>query len=184
MMKSVISGCLAGSMLFFCGCSFFAEKDPVTEEFLSFLKESDDTAELVRMPMLHWQSKCDYKVVYSDAEKVSYRIEKWSYTGGAHGMTNTKVGTFRNGKQMTLADLPGDVPVLWQKAIVKHFKAESFEKHVKERTVFKPYLTENFYLDDKGIHFIYDPYEIDCFAAGTIDIFVPYKFKMKKEIHQ
>ena len=35
----------------------------------------------------------------------------------------------------------------------------------------------NFYLDDKGIHFIYDPYEIDCYAAGTIDIFVPYTFR-------
>ena len=26
-------------------------------------------------------------------------------------------------------------------------------------------------------HFIYDPYEIASFAAGTIDIFVPYKIK-------
>ena len=108
----------------------------------------------------------------------------WSYTGGAHGMTNTKAGTFRKGRKMTLADLPSDVPALWKQAIVKHFKAESFEKVVKSRPMFKPYLTENFYLDDKGIHFIYDPYEIDCFAAGTIDIFVPYKFNMKKEKRQ
>ena len=38
-------------------------------------------------------------------------------------------------------------------------------------------MTENFYIDEKGIHFIYDPYEIASFAAGTIDIFVPYKIK-------
>lgn len=38
-------------------------------------------------------------------------------------------------------------------------------------------MTENFYLDDCGIHFIYNPYEIDCYAAGTIDIFVPWKSK-------
>ena len=38
-------------------------------------------------------------------------------------------------------------------------------------------MTENFYIDENGIHFIYDPYEIASFAAGTIDIFVPYKIK-------
>jgi len=38
-------------------------------------------------------------------------------------------------------------------------------------------MTENFYIDEKGIHFIYNPYEIACFAAHTIDIFVPYKIK-------
>ena len=36
-------------------------------------------------------------------------------------------------------------------------------------------LGENFYIDKKGIHFIYDPYEIACYASGTIDIIVPYK---------
>ena len=38
-----------------------------------------------------------------------------------------------------------------------------------------PKMTENFYLDDKGIHFIYSPYETDTCAAGIIDIFVPCK---------
>ena len=65
---------------------------------------------------------------------------------------------------------------LWQQAIVRHFNAKSFADHVKTRgNVFEPFMTENFYLDGKGVHFIYDPYEIDCFAAGTIDIFVPWK---------
>ena len=57
-----------------------------------------------------------------------------------------------------------------------HFKAADFESYMKTDPTFTPRITENFYLDGKGIHFIYDPYEIDCFGAGTIDIFVPYKF--------
>ena len=32
-------------------------------------------------------------------------------------------------------------------------------------------------LDNKSIHFIYQPYEIAPFATGTIDIFVPGKFE-------
>jgi hypothetical protein len=43
--------------------------------------------------------------------------------------------------------------------------------------IFKPFVTENFYLDGKGnVIFVYDPYEIDCFAAGTITISIPWKY--------
>ena len=91
-------------------------------------------------------------------------------------MTYTRVGTFRDGALLKLADLPDRKKVerLWQEAVARHFKAKSFEEHLRRSSVFKPYMTENFYLDDRGIHFIYDPYEIDCYAAGTIDIFVPW----------
>jgi hypothetical protein len=41
----------------------------------------------------------------------------------------------------------------------------------------EPQITENFYLDDKGVHFIYQPYEIAPFATGTVDIFVPGKYE-------
>ena len=172
-MKKIVKYCLAGGMLALCGC---AEIEKTTqEEYISMICGWEEPAELASVPVMHWQSKCDYKIICSNQEFVSFKIESWSYTGGAHGMTVTKVGTVSNGKVLKLADLPDDIPALWRKAIVKHFKAKSFDALVKERTVFKPYITENFYLDENGIHFIYDPYEIDCFAAGTIDIFVPYK---------
>ena len=88
----------------------------------------------------------------------------------------------RKGKRLKLADLyclPGEkkqLENLWKAAIVRHFKVKNFEERLKEAgKTFKPFITENFYFDGRGIHFIYDPYEIDCFAAGTIDIFVPWK---------
>ena len=56
---------------------------------------------------------------------------------------------------------------------------EGYEHLKKNGSAFKPFMTENFYLDDKGIHFIYNPIEIDCYAAGTINIFVPCRLTVK-----
>ena len=145
------------------------------QEYISMICGWDEPAELASMASMNWQSKCDYKIICSNNKFVSFKITSWSYTGGAHGMTVTKVGTVRNRKVMKLADLPADVHKLWKNAVIKHFKAKNFEELLKERGIFKPYITENFYLEKNGIHFIYDPYEIDCFGAGTSDIFVPYK---------
>ena len=172
-MKKVINYCLAGGVFALCGC---AEIPKTTEQaYISTICGWDDPAELASVQSMNWESEADYKIICSNKEFVSFKIESYSYTGGAHGMTVTIVGTVRNGKVLKLADLPGNMQALWRKAVVKYFKARSFETLVKERDVFKPYITENFYLDKNGIHFIYDPYEIDCFAAGTIDIFVPCK---------
>ena len=132
--------------------------------------------ELKSIPTLLWEKQCEYKVVYSDKNIVSYKIGKYGYNGGAHGWHNTEVGTLKNGRNMKLADLPSEVPALWRQAVAAHFGAESFEKYIKSPNLYAvPEITENFYLDDKGIHFIYNPYEIACYAAGTIDIFVPLK---------
>ena len=91
-------------------------------------------------------------------------------------MPDTKVGTVRNGKILKLADLPENIKTLWQQALKSHPEF----KTIKEYSDFSgevPEITENFYLDDKGVHFIYQPYEIAPFATGTIDIFVPCKFE-------
>ena len=105
---------------------------------------------------------------------VSYRYTKFDYTGGAHSITYTKVGTLYLGKRLHLADLPelDKIEKLFHRAVKSHKYFDSINAYNGGKEV---KMTENFYIDAKGIHFIYDPYEINCYAAGTIDIFVPYK---------
>ena len=154
--------------------------------FVSAVKDSQlsvpDPENLQKYPLMHWQSSGDYKIVYSSKKYVSIKVVEWAYTGGAHGNSQTTAATFSAGKRLKIKDLyrtaleKKHLEKLWQQALVRHFKAKSFADYVKTRgNVFEPFMTENFYLDGKGVHFIYDPYEIDCFAAGTIDIFVPWK---------
>ena len=160
------------------------EKDsPMLKDFLETAANfaAEQPEELTKMAILKWESRREYRIVFSNKEFYSFKAVDASYSGGAHGMTQTVVGTFYKGKRLKLADLgrKRELEKLWQQAIAKHFKAESFEKYVKSNRFFKPFMTENFYLDDKAIHFIYNPIEIDCYAAGTIDIFVPWKFSGK-----
>ena len=91
-------------------------------------------------------------------------------------MTDTKVGTVRNGKLLKLSDLPANIETLWQHALNSHPEIKTIKEYANFLSE-APQITENFYLDDKGVHFIYQPYEIAPFATGTIDIFVPGKFE-------
>ena len=182
---------MAGAVIVFCGCSRddAPEKSAAThqpaerqensmyQDYVNFIRGWDENPEeLGKMASAQWESSCKCKIVYASETIVSFRIESWSYTGGAHGMPDTKVGTVRNGKILKLADLPENIETLWKQALKSHPEF----KNIKEYSDFLgelPKITENFYLDDKGVHFIYNPYEINCFAAGTIDIFVPGKFE-------
>ena len=150
--------------------NLISDDEAFLQDWISYIATSDSPVS----PINNWKRSYDYEVVYDADGFVSYRHTKFDYTGGAHGMTYTKVGTLYIGKRLHLADLPelDKIKKLFQQAVKSHkyfdtIRAYNGGKEVK--------MTENFYIDKKGIHFIYDPYEIDCYASGTIDIIVPYK---------
>ena len=146
------------------------------KSYIDLIKTWENPAELASVPSMHWESKCECRIVYSSKKSVSFKIESWSYTGGAHGMPDTKVGTVRDGRILQLSDLPANIKTLWQKALNSHPEIKTIREYTKSPGS-EPQMTENFYLDKDGIHFIYQPYEIASFATGTIDIFVPGKFE-------
>ena len=176
-MKNLVYSCVAGILFALCGCSVVQNNDSEYQEYISLLKASKNPEELKNSSLMHWESSSEYKIIYADKNIVSFRCESYSYTGGAHGMPDTKVGTIKNGKLLQLADLPdlNKIKILWQQALKSHSQFSEIKKYTGFIGT-KPQLTENFYLDGKGIHFIYQPYEIAPFAAGTIEIFVPLSF--------
>ena len=175
-MKKYVLGCFAGVLVTICGCAHVAENNSLEHEYINMIKTWDNPAELAVMPSMRWESKCDCKIVYASKKSVSFKIESWSYAGGAHGMTDTKVGTVRSGRVLQLADLPENIKTMWQHALNSHPEIKTIKEYAKFLGE-APQITENFYLDKGGIHFIYQPYEIAPFASGTIDVFVPGKFE-------
>lgn len=190
-MKKLISACMAGAVIVFCGCSrddapeksaaphqpAERQENSMCQDYVNFICGWDENPEeLGKMASAQWESSCKCKIIYASEKIVSFKIESWSYTGGAHGMLDTKVGTVRNGEVLKLADLPADIKIRWAKALKALPEYNAIMEYAKSLND-GPKLTENFYIDAKGIHFIYNPYEINCFAAGTIDIFVPGKFE-------
>ena len=175
-MKKITLFCFAGALATICGYANTTENNSMAQEYINLIKNWKYPKELAAMPTMHWESKCDYKIVYASEKLVSFKIVSWSYSGGAYGMTDTKVGTVRKGKVLKLSDLPENIETLWQQALKSHPESKTIKEYAKFLNE-EPQITDNFYLDDKGIHFIYQPYEIAPFATGTIDIFVPGKFE-------
>jgi hypothetical protein len=132
----------------------------------------------------NWQSQVRMSVLWNASAIVSLSFQTYSYTGGAHGLSNTSLMVFdlRTDKVLTMADLfkPGYEPML-QRVLERHLREAYdlpagaplngnngilFDKHLS--------LTRNFYLTGKGIGFIYNPYEVAPYVVGQIELYVPF----------
>ena len=120
----------------------------------------------------NWSREYSYSVVYAENGFVSFYYREDNYTGGGHRNHEIKVGTLYCGKRLRLSDLPelDKIKKLFQQALRSR---KDFEEIKKYNCGDEVKMTENFYIDSEGIHFIYEPYEIHCYAAGIIDILVP-----------
>ena len=131
-----------------------------------------------------WDKSSKYEIICRDADKVSYRAIEYQYTGGAHGYTLVQVGTVdrKTGRKYKLADIVPEsrhaelLRKVREDIALRHYGAKSYAawRARKEIAFFdEPLLTENFYFDDQAIHFVYNQYEIACYADGIIEAIVP-----------
>ena len=118
------------------------------------------------------EDQCKREMVYLDERYLSYRIEEYAYSGGAHGSTKVSVGTLdrETGRQLTLNDVFGKdglaaLETELRKAVIAKIGEENIQSPVKP--------IENFYLAADGWHFVYNEYEVACYAIGTIEVVVP-----------
>ena len=118
------------------------------------------------------EERCKREMVYLDERYLSYRIEEYTYSGGAHGSTKVSVGTLdrETGRQLTLNDVFGKDGLAaleseLRKAVIAKIEEENIQSPVTP--------TENFYLASDGWHFVYNEYEIACYAIGAIEVVVP-----------
>lgn len=158
---------------------FISEDEAFFQEWIDIISDP----EMAKMATMQWSREYSYKVVYAENGFVSFYCREDYYTGGAHGNQNVVVGTMYAGKHLHLADLPelDKIEKLFQQTLKSREDYEGIKSYTGGKEV---KMTENFYIDDKGIHFIYDPYEIHCYGAGIIDILVPIKVDKKAIINK
>ena len=131
-----------------------------------------------------WDKSSKYEIICRDADKVSYRATDYQYTGGAHGFTFVQVGTVdrKTGRKCKLADIVPEsrrdelLRKVREDIAIRRYEAKSYaEWRARKEIAFfdEPQLTENFYFDDRAIHFIYNQYEIACYADGIVEAIVP-----------
>jgi len=159
------------------------EPTPLVREYLSCLYEGmnginrDDAEKMTKLPMYQWEAKSDCKVAYANQRFLSWIVTEFEYVGGAHGSWRVTVGSIfiPAGKRIALQALyensaeKEELQTAWCSAVAQYEKEHKFIFDKREL-----FLTENFYLDGTSIHFVYNPYEIAGYAAGVIEIIVPW----------
>ena len=125
-------------------------------------------------------AKKDCSVIYSDEWIVSFRIEESEYAGGAHGGKKIAVGTIGldYGSKLTLSDIVTDEQLPLLTELIRNELMEQFEvntyQELRQELLSDPVPTNNFYYDGKGLHFVYNEYEIACYARGDFDVCVQW----------
>ncbi len=134
-----------------------------------------DTDDFVNRAMSNWEGEYKFRIVYADDRYASFWAFESGYTGGAHGNYGDTVGTIgrRTGRRVRVADV---VPTKRREKLLAELKAGAAKKVGDAGfSIDAPVtITENFFVAKDGLHFVYNPYEIACYAAGTVEVVIPW----------
>jgi hypothetical protein len=173
-----ICSVIAVSCIAFSGCrTNDVDESAQLKGYISSISQTlrDESADMLvgsSMTTEEYQSK--YSVVFADEKYISFRAEEYSYTGGAHGSNKITVGTIdrRTGRRMCLKDfvssdkLPELTKILHTKVIKKLRGKENLQGEVLP--------IENFCVVKGGLKFVYNEYEVACYAAGAVEVVVSF----------
>ena len=162
--------------------------DGALDDFLRSI-EVDDSVFVSPEHQKALYSKKIGTVVYVDELILSYCLYFETYPGGAHELYDSYMGTvvrspdgMRPSKYLSLSDIVSEeqLPEL-RRRLRESFINELIRRNdmyrFNERNEFvgvPPEPTENFYYDDKGLHFYYNPYDIGSFAEGAFDLCIEW----------
>lgn len=163
------------------------------QRFLDALQQSyftnyiNDNLDLYKqMPeagTLNWDLYKLIHVVYNEQFLLSYYLDSYAFTGGAHGLgaQDYTVINMKTGKVVTASDLfvKEYEPVLTIIITAKLKKMEKLQPGEKLSEKAEYFVDEippnsNFYITGEGIGFFYNHYEIAPYSHGFTDIFLTF----------
>lgn len=127
-------------------------------------------------PFMNYSYDFRNEILYNTNNILSYSTLQYTYTGGAHGLVATTCCVYDIEKNVEM-----DLNSIFKSDALPHIlsliKGKLAEKEKNEEIdVDMNYVdvTENFYVDKDGIHWIYNPYEIAAYCFGMIEVTLPY----------
>ncbi|WP_461104938.1 DUF3298 and DUF4163 domain-containing protein [Spirosoma koreense] len=129
-----------------------------------------------------WELKTSADTLHANAKTLTVRFETYAYTGGAHPNANLSFYNFdrETGRMLTLADMVTDTTALLG-AVEKAFRSQQElqpQVNLEEQGYFLRdghfFLPANVGMNQEGLVFYYNPYEIAAYAVGPIQVTVPY----------
>lgn len=132
------------------------------------------------IPWMSYEEISTGRVLYCDHGFLSYAVSFYSYRGGAHGNSSVsnKVLNLATYCPLYLNDLFNgtgflEVSAILRNTLAKNYGCASVAELAETEPFFSPEeidLTENFFIDDKGITWQYNPYEIAPYSMGLITV--------------
>lgn len=134
---------------------------------------------------MSYEENCTGETKYNANGFFSYAVSLYSFTGGAHGNNSVKVGSLdlNTATRLGLASLFTDeklpqVRSLLLQNLTKEQNCATTEELTEKGDFFdidQIDVTENFYIDDNGVNFLYDPFEIAPYSTGEITITISWQ---------
>lgn len=131
---------------------------------------------------MNYEQILDNKILFNKNDFLCYGVNLYTFTGGAHGMSSTvfQVLNLKTATPIKLNDIFEDrnldkVGELIKIALAQKLGYNAISKLEDDGydiTAIIP--TENFYINEKGITWLYNPYEIAAYAVGKSEVLVDY----------
>lgn len=166
---------VATVMLVSGGCARLGQQNEQAETSLESYLEYCHELAVGNGPIVgaKWEGEATYGVVYADERYLSFRAEESSYCGGAHGSRQVTVGTFdrATGRRLTARDL---VPAERRDEVLRSLRQKVVSRlGGEDKLLDEVTLTDNCCLGADGLHFVYNEYEVACYAEGMIEVVIP-----------
>lgn len=128
---------------------------------------------------MNYEERVTGSVLYNSDGFVCYQYNIYSYAGGAHGNTQIRNCVFdcKLKRSLALCDIfsAESYPLVSQKIrqqLMKQYDCASLDE-LSGKSFFDPEkisVTENFLIDEDGMSWLFDPYEIAAYAMGEISV--------------
>lgn len=119
--------------------------------------------------------KREFRVVFVDDRYVSFRADLEDDHGGNGSHGQVFVGTIdrKTGRVLGVADFV--LKDRWATLTRRLYDGAVKRVGGKQNLQGEVCVTENFYFDKDGLHFVYNPYEIACGATGDVEVLIDLK---------
>ncbi len=117
---------------------------------------------------------------YMDASILSYKTTVYSFSGGAHGTTTITYRSYDllTGKVFAESDIfESEYNEILSNCMLEKLEENCLKSNIDPQQYYldKVVPNGNYFLNKKGITYLFNQYEIAPYAYGQTEIFIPYK---------
>ncbi len=131
----------------------------------------------------YYQLNISNKIMFQNDSLLSYAVEYSDYTGGAHGSYRIVYYNIDLNDLVTISEEDLFTPAYYKPLtdIILRSLMEKYQVTSPDSLLTKGFFNiediapnNNFWMNDYGLHYTYNQYEIAPYSMGTIDVTIPY----------